>query len=364
MCSSDLVTVHLPHHRYDITIEPTVLDRLGVLVRNVAPHTRCLLVSDEHVMALHGDHAIGSLEHADYHVIRHILPAGEKHKTLDSVRDAYNTMLDAKLERRSPVIALGGGIVGDMAGFIAATYLRGVPFIQCPTSLLAMVDASVGGKVGVNVPQGKNLVGAFYQPLAVVIDPLVLQTLPPREQRCGMAECVKHAVIRAPDQFDWLHENWPKIQAMLPATLTELVAWNVAIKARVVEADEKETGERAHLNFGHTFAHAIESTRGYGIIEHGEAVALGMVAATKLAIDTDRCPADTLPKLTALLTKIGLPIKTKLAPIEQLMQAMQLDKKVADSHLRLVLPDRLGAVSVINNATPNQLETAWKFIRE
>lgn len=357
-----VVTVNLPHHRYDITIEPTVLDRLGAIVRNVAPHARCVLISDEHVMALHGEHAIGSLRHAGYDVVRHILHSGENHKNLDSVKDAYNTMLDAKLERRSPVIALGGGIVGDMAGFIAATYLRGVPFVQCPTSLLAMVDASVGGKVGVNVPQGKNLIGAFYQPMAVVIDPLVLQTLPPRELRCGMAECVKHAVIRDAGKFEWLDGNWGKIQAMQPGTLTELIAWNVAIKARVVEADEKETGERAHLNFGHTFAHAIEATSGYGVIEHGEAVSLGMVAATKLAIDADRCPVDVLPRLIALLTKIGLPVKAKLAPVEQLMAAMMLDKKVADSHIRLVLPDRLGVASIVKDASPRQIDAAWRYI--
>ncbi|MHB1155571.1 MAG: 3-dehydroquinate synthase [Phycisphaerales bacterium] len=359
-----VVTVNLPHHRYDITIEPTVLDRLGAIVRNVAPHARCILISDEHVMALHGEHAAGSLKHAGYDVVRHILHSGENHKNLDSVKKAYNTMLDAKLERRSPVIALGGGIVGDVAGFIASTYLRGVPFIQCPTSLLAMVDASVGGKVGVNVPQGKNLIGAFYQPMAVVIDPLVLQTLPPRELRCGMAECVKHAVIRDAGKFEWLDENWGKIQAMQPGTLTELVAWNVAIKARVVEADEKETGERAHLNFGHTFAHAIEAAGGYGVIEHGEAVALGMVAATKLATDAKRCPPppELLDPLIALLTKIGLPVKAKLAPVEKLMAAMTLDKKVADSKIRLVLPDRMGAASVVRDATAAPIEAAWRFI--
>jgi 3-dehydroquinate synthase len=291
------------------------------------------------------------------------VPSGERHKTLETVRGVYDTLLAARLERRSPVIALGGGVVGDTAGFAAATYLRGVPFVQCPTSLLAMVDASVGGKVGVNVPQGKNLIGAFYQPMAVVVDPLVLQTLPPRELRCGLAECVKHGVIRDPGLFDWIEERVARIQAIDPAVMTELVARNVAIKARVVEEDEKESGVRAHLNFGHTFAHAIEATSGYGTIEHGEAVALGMAAATQLAVDLGRCDAALLARLTALLEKIGLPTRAELAATEELLAAMRLDKKVKAGRMRLVLPDRLGAVSIVEDAPEDAVRAAWESIR-
>ena len=358
------VTVTLPHHQYTVRIEPGVLSELGSIARALAPHARAVLAGDSEVLGLHGDAAMTSLTGAGYDVLMHAMPGGEAHKTLDTVRAAYDVMLDARIERKSPVIALGGGVTGDTVGFIASTYLRGVPFVQCPTTLLSMVDASVGGKVGVNVPQGKNLIGAFYQPMAVVIDPLVLQTLPPRELRCGMAECVKHGVIRDGELFDWIDQHWPKIQAMDPATLTELIAQNVAIKARVVEEDEKESGVRAHLNFGHTFAHAIEATSGYGRIEHGEAVSLGMVAATKLAVDAGRCDGKLLKRLTALLEKIGLPTKAELASVNDLMDAMLLDKKVKDDRIRLVLPDRMGQVSIVDQTPRNAIEAAWSAVAE
>ncbi len=357
------VTVTLPHHTYDVIVEPTALDRLGQITANLAPHARCGLIADDYVFSIYGPRAVSTLEHAGYHVVRHLQPTGETNKNLDTVRDACDTMLDAKLERRSPIVALGGGVCGDTAGFVASSYLRGVPFVQCPTTLLAMVDASVGGKVGVNVPQGKNLIGAFYQPVVVVIDPLVLQTLSPREQKCGLAECVKHGVIRDAALFDWIDENLAKIQALDPDTMTELVARNVAIKARVVEEDEKESGVRAHLNFGHTFAHAIEATAGYGQIEHGEAVSLGMVAATRLAVDAGRVPADVLERLVALLDRIGLPTKADLVDTPALMDAMLLDKKVKDDRVRLVLPDALGAVSVVNDTPTAAIADAWGAVR-
>jgi 3-dehydroquinate synthase len=358
-----VVSVELPHHQYDVTVEPGALERLGALVRAAAPDERCAIVGDEAVLNIYGGPAEQALRRGGFEAVVHAVPSGERHKTLETVRGVYDTLLAAKLERRSPVIALGGGVVGDTAGFAAATYLRGVPFVQCPTSLLAMVDASVGGKVGVNVPQGKNLIGAFYQPMAVVVDPLVLQTLPPRELRCGLAECVKHGVIRDPGLFDWIEERVARIQAIDPAVMTELVARNVAIKARVVEEDEKESGVRAHLNFGHTFAHAIEATSGYGTIEHGEAVALGMAAATQLAVDLGRCDAALLARLTALLEKIGLPTRAELAATEELLAAMRLDKKVKAGRMRLVLPDRLGAVSIVEDAPEDAVRAAWESIR-
>lgn len=358
-----VVTINLPHHTYDVVVAPGALDELGPTVRARSPHGRCVLIADELVEPIYGERATASLGVSGYGVVNHALPTGEANKNLDTVYAAYETMLDAKLERKSPVIALGGGVCGDTAGFVAATYLRGVPFVQCPTSLLAMVDASVGGKVGVNVPHGKNLIGSFYQPVVVVIDPLVLQTLPPRELRCGLAECVKHGVIRDPELFEWIGENLAKIQALDPAVMTDLVARNVAIKARVVEEDEKESGVRAHLNFGHTFAHAIEATAGYGKIHHGEAVSLGMVAATRLAVDAGRCDAAVLGKLTDLLVRIGLPTSADLVETEKLMDAMRLDKKVADDRIRLVLPDRLGAVSVVDDTPADRITAAWSAVR-
>jgi 3-dehydroquinate synthase len=228
-----------------------------------------------------------------------------------------------------------------------------------------MVDASVGGKVGINLPQGKNLVGAFHQPSLVLIDTDTLATLPQRELRCGLAECVKHGVIRDEKLFAWIEENLDAILVLKPDTLVELVRWNVQIKANVVMADEKETGERAHLNFGHTFAHAIEATAGYAThtYHHGEAVSLGMIAAMHLAVDAGRVPSSLLDRLVRLLARIGLPIRGHLAPTPQLVESMRLDKKVADGKIRLVLPDRLGAVSIVNDTPEAAIEKAWKAVR-
>ena len=250
-----IIEINLPHHRYEVRIEPGAIASLGKWAQEVAPHKYAALISDQAVADTHGAATAQSLSQAGYDVLTHTIPSGERQKNLETVRRLYDLLVDARFERKSPVIALGGGVVGDTAGFVASTYLRGVTFIQCPTTLLAMVDASVGGKVGVNLPQGKNLIGSFYQPNLVVADTNTLSTLPTRELKCGLAECVKHAVIRDAELFDWIDLHIQAILSQDPQTLVELVSRNVAIKAAVVMADEKETGERAHLNFGHTFAH-------------------------------------------------------------------------------------------------------------
>jgi 3-dehydroquinate synthase len=357
------VSVTLAQHQYDVVIECAALDRLGELVRAVAPHRRCALLCDESVMRIHGQRAAASLRRAGYDVVAGAMPSGEQHKNLDSVRRFYDLLLDHRLERASPVIALGGGVTGDTVGFVAATYLRGVPFIQVPTSLLAMVDASVGGKVGVDTPQGKNLIGAFHQPSLVVVDPLALQTLPPRQLRCGLAECVKHGMIRDPDLFDFIAWKLPGILAIDPAVMTDLLARNVRIKAAVVMRDEKETGERAHLNFGHTFAHAVESVTGYEHVQHGEAVALGMVAATGLATALGLCDPLAHAKLTHLLSAVGLPVQAALPETERLMEAMKSDKKVKDDRIRFILPTRIGQVVIRDDVPTHRVIEAWNRIR-
>lgn len=358
------VQLTLPYHRYDILIEPGSLRRLGAYVREVAPHSRAGLIADASVAASHMPLAALSLREAGYDIAAHSQPFGEENKNLATVAAIYDVLVSARMERRSPVIALGGGVVGDAVGFAAATYLRGVPFIQCPTTLLAMVDASVGGKVGVNLPQGKNLVGSFHQPHLVIIDTHTLRTLPAREFRCGLAECVKHAVIRDPALFDWIENNLAAIMKLDDAALVELVRSNVQIKANVVMADEKETGERAHLNFGHTFAHAIEAVHGYGAYLHGEAVSLGMIAATTLAMQAGRCDRSVLDRLRDLLRRIGLPVAASDLPhTEALIAAMGLDKKVADGQIRLILPDRMGAVSIVKNTPVQAIRDAWQAIR-
>jgi 3-dehydroquinate synthase len=358
------VELNLPHHRYTIHVEPGLLRRLGDLVREVASHDRAAVFADGQVVETHGQAAVESLRASGYDVLAIRVPPGEQNKDLEHVRLMYDQLIDARMERKSPVIAIGGGVIGDTVGFVAATYLRGVPFIQCPTTLLAMVDASVGGKVGVNLPQGKNLIGAFHQPSLVAIDTDVLASLPARELRCGLAECVKHAVIRDADLFAWLEQHLSAVQALDSEALVELVGRNVWIKADVVMADEKEAGERAHLNFGHTFGHAIEATTGYGVFHHGEAVALGMVAATRLAVCAGRCEPGLLDHLIALLDRIGLPTTTnQLASTDELMIAMRLDKKVADGRIRLILPDRLGAVSIVNDVNDAAIAAAIDSLR-
>lgn len=357
------VAIQLPHHRYSVRIEAGSLERLGDTTRSVAPHTRCALFADAAVREFHGDTAEAALRGAGYAPVVFDFDATEAQKTLATIAKLYDVLLDAKLERGSPIVALGGGVTGDTVGFAAATYLRGVPLVQCPTTLLAMVDASVGGKTGVNVAQGKNLIGAFYQPRAVVIDPLVLRTLPQREFRSGLAECIKHGVIRDPSLFEFIGDSLDAILALDPHTLVELVRRNVEIKAAVVIQDEREAGVRAHLNFGHTFAHAIEVTTGYGTLLHGEAVALGMLAATRCAAELALCDAKLVDQLAALIEAAGLPLRTALPSDEELEQAMQYDKKVERGRVRFVLPERLGRVTIRDDVPAACVRAGWSEIR-
>lgn len=357
------VEITLPHHRYDVVIEPGSLERVGKTVSELAPHARCALLADRSVFALHGEALQRSLQSAGYSPVLGFIEPGEENKTLTTVSGLYDVLLDHRLERGSPLVALGGGVSGDMVGFVAATYLRGVPFVQCPTTLLAMVDSSVGGKTGVNVAQGKNLIGAFHQPIAVVIDPLVLRSLPVRELRCGLAECVKHGVIRDESLFEFIRENLSLIQALDPETIVELVRRNVEIKARVVMEDEREAGVRAHLNFGHTFAHAIEATSGYGRILHGEAVGLGMLAAVRTAVEMGLCEAELLTRLKALLRAAGMLVEADLVSDDELLAAMKLDKKVAGNRIRFIVPDRMGSVEIRDDVPVECVKAGWREIR-
>ena len=358
------VPVVFPHHRYDVLIEPGALERLGEIVRTVAPARAAALFFDPALGEARAQRAQRALEAAGYATLAVPFSAGEERKTLETVRGLYDALLDHKLERGAPIVALGGGVLGDTVGFAAATYLRGVPFVQCPTTLLAMVDSSVGGKVGVNVPQGKNLIGAFHQPVAVVADPLVLASLPARELRCGLAECIKHAVIRDAELFAWTRAHMAELLALAPERLAELVARNVAIKAAVVMEDEKETGVRAHLNLGHTFGHAIEATVGYGRILHGEAVGLGLLAAATLAAQIGVGPRELRPEIEAVVAAAGLPRRAALPDDARLLDAMALDKKVTAGRIRFVLPERIGKVVIRDGVPPEAVRAAWGTLRE
>lgn len=356
------VQIDIPPHGYAVAIEPGVLARLGALVRACAPAGRCALIADRTVGRLHGQAAQRSLEAAGYAVSIELVD-GEAHKNLETVARLYDAMVSHGMERASPVIAFGGGVAGDTAGFVAATYLRGVPFIQCPTTLLAMVDASVGGKVGVNLPQGKNLVGAFQQPRVVVIDPELLRTLPPRELAAGFAECIKHAVIADAALFDWIEREAARLRALEPGALVELIRRNVEIKAQVVMQDEREAGVRAYLNLGHTFGHALEAALGFGTLLHGEAVGLGLLAAASLAEQVGLCGPELRKRLELLLPAVGLPVRVLLPPLEALRSAMKVDKKASGARLRFVLPERIGAVCLRDDVPSELVDAAWDAVR-
>lgn len=356
------VTVNLPQTPYEITIAPGLLDRVGSLVAPIARTPRVGVVTDSTVGPLYLARVVESLRSAGLEAVVATIPAGEAHKTLPTLLPVYDAFLGARFERSTPVLALGGGVVGDMTGFVAATLLRGVPFVQIPTTLLAMVDASVGGKTGVDHPAGKNLIGAFHQPKAVLIDPAVLRTLPPRELRSGLAECIKHDIIRDAAGFDALERDIPKALALDTEYLTTLIAHNVQIKANVVVADPFEKGERAHLNFGHTFGHAIESVSNFAYA-HGEAIALGMCCASYAAAQLRMISEADRLRIVSLIRRADLPTTGLTLDTDAIVASMYSDKKVAAGKLRFVLPTRIGAVIVRDDLTPELVKASLASVR-
>jgi 3-dehydroquinate synthase len=347
------ISVTLPDAKYDVLIRPGSLANTGDELRRRTNSSRIAIVTDAHLADLHLPALEKSLTGSGFDVIKAVLPAGESHKTLRDCLPVYDAILRRGIDRATPIVGFGGGVVTDMAGFVAATILRGVPLVQMPTTLLAMVDASVGGKTGVNHAVGKNLIGAFYQPTAVLIDPAVLKTLPLRELRGGLAECIKHDIIRDAEGFTRLEREIDKALALDVDYLADLVAHNVRIKARVVEADPFEHGERAHLNFGHTFGHAIETVSRYEY-SHGESVALGMVAAANLAVELKMLDDPSRKRIVALIEKAGLPARGLALALSEVVDAMAFDKKVKSGKLRFVIPDRIGNV-VVRDDVPIEL---------
>jgi 3-dehydroquinate synthase len=354
------VAVQFPGHRYDVHVEPGLLRRSGSLIRSTAPAGKAMVVTDDRVGPLHLPALQDSLRSAGYAVVVAVIPGGEPAKSLESLVPVFDTFLTAGMDRATPVIALGGGIVGDMAGFVAATILRGVPFVQIPTTLLAMVDASVGGKTGVNHQAGKNLIGAFHHPVVVLADPDVLATLPAGEFVGGLAECIKHEVIADPDGFARLESGVDAVLSRDPDVLTALIAHNVKIKAGFVEADPAERGVRAHLNFGHTFGHAIEKSSGFQIA-HGPAVAVGMTAACRLAADLGMIPPADGERVIRLIRRTGLPTTAAVDP-EAVVAAMAFDKKVSGTAVRFVLPDRIGHAVVRDDVPAERVRRAVRSI--
>lgn len=340
------VKVPLGNRSYDIKISPGLIGNLGTECVRLKLGHRCVIITDTNVGRLVAKPTFNALVKAGFSPVLIVVPAGETAKSLKSVQTCYDQLAEHRLERKSFIIALGGGVVGDLAGFVAATYLRGIPFVQVPTTLLAQVDSSVGGKVGVNLKAGKNLVGAFYQPRLVLCDLETLRSLPEREFRAGLAEVIKYGIIYDAQLFARLERDLPKLLQRNPAALAAIVARCCEIKAEVVGQDETEVGLRAILNFGHTIGHGLEAISHYGRFLHGEAIAIGQVAAARLSAATTGFPPGDVGRIHDLFVRAGLPTHVKLNPAghRRLFAAMQLDKKVTAGELRFVLIERIGKV--------------------
>jgi 3-dehydroquinate synthase len=365
-----VIPVTLPEQSYNIAIVPDGLDQLGnwLIVQSGGANLgrQVLLVSNNAIFKLYGDRAVAALSKVGFTVAVHLIPAGEKHKTPASIQKIYDSALKHRLERSSTMVALGGGVVGDMTGFAAATWLRGINFVQVPTSLLAMVDASIGGKTGVNHPKGKNLIGAFYQPKLVFIDPSVLQSLPRREFRAGMAEVIKYGVIGSPGFFEQLEaaEKLSDVQSIAPELLESIVVRSCQAKADVVSQDEKEAGIRAILNYGHTIGHAVESLGNYEDLNHGEAVAVGMVAAGRIAAAMGLWERDNCDRQEQLITKAGLPVTLPVVDHGGIVTALLSDKKVKAGKVRFVLPTAIGSVVIRDDVEEQVLRSVLADLGE
>ena len=351
--------VDLGERSYPIYIGRELFNDCDLLARHVLGN-QVAIISNETVAPLYVERVRDALPQG-VKISEIVLPDGEQYKTLDTLSLIFDRLLEQGHNRSTTLIAVGGGVVGDMAGFAAACYQRGVNFIQVPTTLLSQVDSSVGGKTGVNHPLGKNMIGAFYQPQAVLIDTDTLHSLPDRELSAGLAEVVKYGLISDEAFYRWLQEHLPQLQAREEGPLAEAIERSCANKARLVAADEREGGIRAILNFGHTFGHAIETSQGYGEWLHGEAVAAGMMLALRLSVQLGRLDADEVEILESLLRQLHLPVEPPAnMGVEEFLALMQRDKKVIDGRLRLVLLQAIGSAEISDQVTAADIEQLLK----
>lgn len=346
------VDVATPGGHYPIRIAP---GRLSSLAQTIpADATSIVLITNPAVEALMGEQVTQVLATTGKRIVSVLLPDGEAYKTLETLNLIFDVMLAAQLDRRTVIVALGGGVIGDMAGFAAAVYQRGVRFVQVPTTLLAQVDSSVGGKTAVNHPLGKNMIGAFYQPIAVEIDTTVLNTLPDREMSAGLAEVIKYGLILDPEFFEWCEKNVAGLRARDPELLALAIRRSCEFKAWVVSKDERETGLRAILNLGHTFGHAIEAGLGYGEWLHGEAVGCGLVMAADLSAELFGFSQTEVQRVRALVRAIGCPILgPRLGGVDHWMQLMRGDKKTEAGEINFILMPKIG--ETIRRAAPADL---------
>lgn len=362
--ADDTLRVVTPGGDYPIILGPDALNELPAQLDQAGVGARLWLVSDSHVLPLHGEHVQQVLRDAGRSVRTSAIPAGEQHKTQGAARALYDWLLSNGVERGDTILALGGGVVGDVAGFVAATVLRGIALVQLPTTILAMVDSAIGGKTGVDHPQGKNLIGAFWQPRLVLADTTLLQTLPAQERTAGWAEVIKHAVIGDAALFADLQQHSAATRSLDEPITSELLRRAAAFKAGIVSGDEREHGQRILLNYGHTVGHAIETASNY-TIRHGEAVAIGMMAAGTLAAEFGLFADADLAAQRALLEDFGLP--TRIPPdidTAQVMQRMVSDKKTQNARLRWVLPTAIGQATVRDNVPANVVATVLEELQD
>lgn len=341
------IRVDLGARSYPIFIQRNLLECLGKELRKLGRVGKVGIVTDRHLAGRYLKLVNRVLKAAGYTVIPIVFPPGERTKTLRSISTIMNMLVDAKFERTSTLLALGGGVIGDLTGFAAAIYQRGIPFVQVPTSLVAQVDSSVGGKTGVDHPKGKNLIGAFNQPRAVLIDPATLTTLPAREWKAGLGEVIKYGVIADEAFFGYVESRIEPILKLEGAVVTQIVKRSCEIKAQVVSEDERESDRRRILNFGHTIGHALESLGGYRGLIHGEAVAIGMIYEADLARHLGLCDEGVVVRLRTLVQAIGLPTSLPQVTFNALWRAMQQDKKVSAGTVYCVLPERIGSVRIV-----------------
>lgn len=351
------IAVATPSRSYTISLGDGLIDRMSPLLDDVRAPARRFVVSSPRVWRLHGQRFSAALAAEPI-----LVPDGERFKQLATVSRVYDALIRANADRASTLVTFGGGVIGDLAGFAAASYLRGISLVHVPTTLLAQVDSAIGGKVGVNHPLGKNLIGAFYQPLAVVVDPSVLLTLPRREFRAGLYEVIKYGMTSSPTLFERLGRSRKEIFARDPEALAEIIGESCRIKAAVVSADEKESGLRRILNFGHTAGHALESITRYRRYRHGEAVAYGMMVAAQLAVARGALAERDRADLSRLITSLG-----PLPPIgdlttSQILEAVQHDKKVVAGRLHFVLPTAIGATAIVDDVTDEEMGRALEAV--
>lgn len=365
-----MVSIQIPSkdQASEFHMQAGLIGGIGRLVKKVIGKLPLSVVADSAVSGTVGVAAVAALEEEGIPVVGTVpVKAEESAKTLETAGAICDAFIAQGLDRGGAVVAIGGGLVGDLAGFAASTYKRGVPFVLVPTTLLAMVDASIGGKTAVNraVPGGglgKNLIGTFAMPRAIVADPQTLGTLPDRELRCGLAECVKHAVIGDAELLPMLEQRGSALMARDPAALATLIERSAAVKIRLVAEDPLERGRRAELNLGHTFAHALEADHSLGL-KHGEAVSIGLVAAARLAATRRMLPAGDAERIERLLAKLGLPTRVARLPDRaSLMRAMSQDKKALAGRMRLVLPRAIGRVEVVEDSAPDEVARAWESV--